>query len=257
MLPAVGDEIALSFSYAAGRPPFRIREVVAVRDMKTMMAIMNDSMDMVGDFYAAMGISMNLEYKTNISTYKNTTIDKIVITFPSSGDPGNPMGEMMKKMYGGELVYLLAHSAERFYVAMSADSEADIRALIDQNASVAATGETKAAIDLLQKTPYNDFMCSINVIKLMTGLGEMIKTIGQMSTEDNGKPQPMPDIFGGLNVPTQSSLAIGGQIADGQIGTRTILPKQHLMEIFALTMQIQQKMMRRQSPKPNCRPETQ
>jgi len=248
MLSAMGGEMAFSFSYAAGKPPFKFREVIAVSDMKTMMEIMNESMDMVGDFYAAMGIPMEFEYKANISSYKNTTIDKILITFPASGAPGNPMEDMMKKMYGSGLVYLLAHSGERFYVAMSTDNEADIKVLIDQNASAAATGETKAAIDLLQKTPYNDFVCSINVIKLMTGMGEMIKTIGQMSTGDNGKPQPMPNIFGGLNIPTQSSLAIGGQIADGQIGTRTILPKQHLMEIFALTMQIRQKTMRQQIP---------
>ncbi|MFC1739191.1 hypothetical protein ACFL1G_09095 [Planctomycetota bacterium] len=252
MLTAMGDEIAFSFSYAAGKPPFKLREVIAVKDMDAMKQLTKDFMEFTGDFYAAMGMPMDFEYETGMATYKNATIDKMVLTFPPSDDPNDPMQAVIEQMYGGDLVYTIAQSADTYYVAMGEDSEADIKALIDQDASASPTGETKAAIDLLQKTPYNEFVCSVNVIKLMTGLGGLMQNMGPMMQNcGDGEPTPMPDIFGGLNIPSQSSLAIGGQIADGQLGMRTVLPKQHLMEIFGAVMQIQQKMMPQQMPQPS------
>jgi hypothetical protein len=140
------------------------------------------------------------------------------------------MQAAIEQIYGGDLVYTIAQSADTYYIAMGEDNEGDIKALIDQNASASPTGETKAAIDLLQKTPYNEFVCSVNVVKLMTGLGGMMQNMGPMMQAGCGEdatPSPMPDIFGGLNVPSQSSLAIGGKVADGQSSVRLILPKQH------------------------------
>ena len=72
----------------------------------------------------------------------------------------------------------------------------------------------------------------------------------------DAEPTPMPDIFGELNIPSQSSLAIGGRIDDGQLGTRTVLPKQHLIEIFGAAMQIQQKMMPQPSQQSTPAPAT-
>jgi hypothetical protein len=244
MLTTMGDEIAFSFSYAAGKPPFKLREVIAVKDMDTMKQLTKESMELTGDFYAAMGMPMDFEYKTAVATYKNATIDKVVLTFPPSDDPNDPMQAAIEQMYGGDLVYTIAQSADTYYVAMGEDSEADINALIDQDASASPTGETKVAIDLLQKTPYNDFVCSVNIIKLMNGLGELMQTMAPMMQDcGDGEPTPMPDIFGGLNIPSQSSLAIGGWSDVGQLETRIVLPKQHLIEIFGAAMQIQQKMM--------------
>jgi len=254
MLPAMGDEIAFSFSYAAGKPPFKLREVIAVKDMDTMASLMNDYLDITDDFYAAIGMPMDFEYKTGVATYKNATIDKMVLTFPPSDDPNDPMQAAIEQIYGGDLVYTIAQSADTYYVAMGEDNEADIKALIDQDASASPTGETKAAIDLLLKTPYNDFVCSVNIIKLMTGLGGLMQNMGpmmQVGCGEDATPSPMPDIFGGLNIPSRSSLAIGGYTADGQSNMRVVLPKQHLMEIFGAGMQIQQKMMPQQIPQPS------
>jgi hypothetical protein len=243
MLTAMGDEVAFSFSYAAGKPPFRLREVFAVKDMDAMKRLTKDSIEFAADFYAAMGIPMYFEYETDVETYKNATIDKMVLVFPPSEEPNDPMQEAIEQMYGSELVYTVAHSADTYYVALGQDSEADIKALIDQDPSASPTGETKAAIDLLRQTPYNEFVCSVNVIKLITGLGSMMQTMAPIMQNCDAKPIPMPDIFGGLNIPSQSSLAIGGRIDDGQLETRIVLPKQHLIEIFGAAMQIQQKMM--------------
>ena len=259
MLTAMGDEIAFSFSYAAGKPPFKVREVLAVKDMGAMKQLTKESMELAGDFYAAMGMPMDFEYKTGVATYKNATLDKMILTFPPSDDPNDPMQAAIEQIYGGDLVYTIAQSADTYYIAMGEDNEGDIKALIDQNASASPTGETKAAIDLLQKTPYNEFVCSVNVVKLMTGLGGMMQNMGPMMQAGCGEdatPSPMPDIFGGLNVPSQSSLAIGGKVADGQSSVRLILPKQHLMEIFGAVMQIQQKMMPQPSQQSTPAPAT-
>ena len=246
MLPAMGNEVAFSFSYTAGKPPFKFHEVVAVKNKAAMKEAMKDTLETVREFYNTIGLPVDFDCQSDFLTYKNTTIDKIIITFPPSDDPNNPMQGMLEQVYGGELVYLFGLSDDRYYEAMGPDCEADIKALIDKNAGAAATGETQAAIEMLQKTPYNEFVCSVNVIKLMTGLGEMMQGMGGM----NPGGGPIPDIFGGLNVPSQSSLAIGGQTANGQIGMRTILPKQHLMEIVSAGMQIQKKMMPTMAPQP-------
>ncbi|MBN1457746.1 MAG: hypothetical protein JW912_07840 [Sedimentisphaerales bacterium] len=259
-LAATGDEVALSFSYAAGKPPFKVREVIAVKDMDAMKQYTNECIDLADDLYAAMGMPINFEYKTDVETYKNATIDKMVLTFPPSDDPNNPMQAAMQEIYGGDLVYGIAHSADRYYIALGEGSEADMKALIDQDASAALTGETKAAIDMMGKASYNDFVYSVNVVKLIAGMGEFMQSMGSMMQEMDGSDgASMPDIFSGLYVNSQSSIAIGGKIADGQIRTRTVLPKQHLMEIFNTVMQIamkQSQQMMQESIKQQKTPET-
>jgi hypothetical protein len=249
-LDAIGDEMAVSFSYTEGKPPFKILETMMVKDSNAMKSLTKDSMKLAGDFYQAIGLPMDIKYQSEVSTYKNATIDKMVINMSSvSDDPNNPLKEAMEQIYGQDMMCLIAHSENKYFEAMGPNCEADIKALIDRDASAAVTGETKAAIDLLQNTPYNEFVCSINVIKLITGFGEMMQGMGPMMEAQGGGPNPA-DIFGGLNVSSQSSLAIGGKAADGQAGIRTIVPKQHLMEIFGAVMQIQQKVMPQMTPQP-------
>ncbi|MDD5457972.1 MAG: hypothetical protein PHF37_01065 [Phycisphaerae bacterium] len=254
MLPAMGDEVAFSFSYAKGTPPFKFQEVIAIKDKTALEEATNEAIGLAEDFYAAMGIPMNVEYKPNIATYKNAAIGKMVLSVPLSDDPNDPTQAMMEKMYGGNLTYTTAISEDKFYVVMGPDSEVEIKALIDKDASAVPMGETKAAIDLLGNTSYNDFVCSVNIIKLMNGFIGLMQAMVPTLTDCDGNPLPMRmNIFADINNPTQSSLAIGGKIADGQIGTRIVLPKQHLMEIFGAVMQIQQKMMmqhQQQQPTP-------
>lgn len=240
-IPAMGNEAAFSFSYTKGKPPFKFYEVIAVKDSKTVKELMDEGMDMAGDFYAAMGMPMDIQYKPGVSTYKNVSIDQIVLAFPPSDEPNDPMQDMMDQLYGGNLTYSVAYSPTAFYMLMGPESETEMKQLIDRKPAAAATGEVKAAFDILQKTSYTDFLCSVNIIKMMTGLGDMMETLGQVSPE-NGQPLPS-DLFAGLDLPSESSLAIGGKCADGQAGIRLILPKQHLLEIMNAATQIQQKMM--------------
>jgi hypothetical protein len=216
--------------------------VIAVKDSKTIKELTGEGMDMAGDFYAALGMPMDFQYKSGVSTYKNVTFDQVVLTFPPSDDPNDPMQDIMDQLYGGSLTYTVGYSPDTFYVLMGPDSDAGIKQLIDRKPAAAATGEVKAAFDTLQKTPYTDFVCSVNIIKLMTGIGDMMQSMSDMQSPNDCQPFPA-DLFAGLDLPSESSLAIGGKCADGQAGMRLVLPKQHLLEIMNAVMQIQQKMM--------------
>jgi hypothetical protein len=77
------------------------------------------------------------------------------------------MQQEIEKMYGDGLKYYMAQTPDKFYMVMGPDSEQALKTLIDQPASAAASGDIKIAMDTLQNTPYNDFVCSINVIKLV------------------------------------------------------------------------------------------
>jgi len=46
-LPTMGDEIAFSFSYGKGNPPFMLREIFGIKDREGMQAMMQESMSMV------------------------------------------------------------------------------------------------------------------------------------------------------------------------------------------------------------------
>lgn len=239
-LAVTGDEAAFSFSYVAGKPPFQFTEVIAVDDMDAMTDLMDESWALAGDFYEEIGMPLTFE-STDVSSYNGATISKIIIALPTSDDPNDPMGMAMQQIYGGQLTYILAHDQERFYAAIGDDAEETVKQLIDRTASAPAAGEVKAAIDLLEKSGYSDFACSVNLIKLFGGLGDMMGSVEELM---GGAPCPMPmQIFSSLNnIPTQSSLAVGGKVDNGQLSLRIILPKQHLSEIMAIVMQLQQQM---------------
>jgi peroxiredoxin len=145
------------------------------------------------------------------------------------------MQEELEKMYGDSFKYYLAQSPDKFYVTMGQNSEDILKALIDRPTAAAPSGDIKIAMDALANTPYTDSVCSVNVIKLMKGFGEMMQTMG---TQTNTKP--VAAMFSGLkDVQTQSCLVMGGNISDGQAAMRLAIPKQHLVEIVGAVMQMQ------------------
>ena len=102
------------------------------------------------------------------------------------------------------------------------------------------------AMETLKGTSFNDFVCSVNIIKFMQGMGDMMETMGDQMGPDC-PPNPAFEMFKMLsNVQTQSCLVAGGKTADGTAAVRLALPKQHLIEIVSTVMQIQQKMMMQQ-----------
>jgi thiol-disulfide isomerase/thioredoxin len=255
MFDAMGDEVSVSYSYMAGTPPFKLQEVVEVKDSAAMKALMTESMDYANSLYKTMGIPAELKYEPAVSTYKGATIDTISISILASDDPNDTIQKEIETMYGSDgLKYYLAQTQDKFYLAMGPNSEETLKTLIDKPASAAApSGDIKIAMDALKDTPYNDFVCSVNVIKLMMGMGEMMESMG-----DQANMGPVAGMFSGLkDAQTQSCLVTGGKIADGQAALRLAIPKQHLIEIVGIAMQIQQQAMamQQQTPPPGMSPQ--
>ena len=238
-LEAMGDELSFSYSYTSGQPPFELQEVVAVKDSAAMKAMMAESMEYTNALYKGMGIPAALNYEPGALTYKNIPIDVVSISATGADDPNNAMQQGMNMMYGGQFKYYLAQTQDKFYITMGPGSEEKLKALMDQSTSAPAPEDIKIAMNALKGTGYNDFVCSINVIKLLQGMGEMMQT---MSSQPGMAPAAA--MFGGIkDVPTQSCLVLGGKVADGQAAMRLAIPKQHLIEIVAMGVQIQQQMM--------------
>jgi len=236
---AMGDEVAFSFSYAGMKPPFKLQEVIEVKDPAAMKTLMGEGVDYANDMYKAMGLPAELKYEPGTMTYKNAAIDTVSISMTGSDDPDDMMQKELEKMYGDGFKYYLAQSPDKFYMTMGKGSEDTLKALIDQPASAGApSGDIKIALDALQNTPYTDSVCSINVIKLMQGMGEMMQT---MMVDGQVNMGPAAALFSGFkDVPTQSCLVMGGSISDGQATMRLAVPKQHLVEIMAVVTQMQQ-----------------
>ncbi len=235
-MAATGKEAAFSFSYAGGKPPVKLREVVAVRDSAAMKALMNDSIECANLMYQAMGLPATLKYQPGVSTYKGTPIDTIAISIKTSDDPNDPAQAAIKQIYGDNLVYYTAQTQDKFFMTMGSGSQETLKAMLDQPALAATpTGDIKVAMDTLQNTPYTDFVCSVNVINLFKGMEEMLQSM----TLPGG--EKIPNVFAALkDIQSQSCLVLGGSVTDGQIGMRLSLPKQHLMDIVTATLKIQE-----------------
>ena len=248
MFAAMGDEVSVSYSYTAGTPPFKLQEVIEVKDSAAMKALMTESMDYANSLYKTMGIPAELKYEPGVSTYKGATIDTISISIIASDDPNDTMQKEIETMYGSDgFKYYLAQTPDKFYLAMGPNSEETLKMLIDEpTAAAVPSGDIKIAMDALKDTPYNDFVCSVNVIKLIKGMGQMMQSMGDQSNMGT-----IAGMFGGLkDVQTQSCLVTGGKIADGQAALRLAIPKQHLVEIVGIAMQIQQQAMAMQQQSP-------
>ncbi|MHC5137791.1 MAG: hypothetical protein ACYSN7_04475, partial [Planctomycetota bacterium] len=63
MFAAMGDEVSVSYSYTAGTPPFKLQEVIEVKDSAAMKALMTESMDYANSLYKTMGIPAELKYE--------------------------------------------------------------------------------------------------------------------------------------------------------------------------------------------------
>ena len=239
-LEAMGDEVSFSYSYASGQPPFLMQEVVTVDDSAAMKALMNDSLTMANDLYKSMGIPASLSYEPGVSDYKGVSIDAVKISVEETNDPDNPIQQQIEQMYGGGFMYHIAQTPNRMYIVLGPDSEEKLKSLIDQSTANPAPEDITTAMNALENTPYTDFVLSVNIIKLIQGVGGMIQTLGAEAPVEAGI---IGSLTQDLDIESQSTLVIGGDITNGQMAVRVALPKQHLIEIIATALQLQQKLM--------------
>jgi hypothetical protein len=235
---AMGDEVAMSFSYRAGMPPFEMKEVVQVKDPKTMLDIQKEITGLVTTMYAAMGMPMTFTYAPSVEKYNGTDIGLYQFKFTGK-DPNDETMKAIEMMYGKQgLQYPMAVTADKFLIAMGPDATTQIKAMIDAKQPGPAAGDIKTAFTLIPDNTKAEIVASINLLRLIKGASEM----GQQMVAQQG--MNMPNFWKGIDIGTTTScMATAVFIENGRVRCRTILPKEHLAQTAKVLMQVQQQQM--------------
>jgi hypothetical protein len=247
-MTAVGSEAAFSFGYGAGTLPFTMREVVEISDEKAFREMLQESTGLVTELYTAMGIPATFRLQQGKENYKGISIDQanIQFAFPEGTDP--QANAAMEALYGKDgLTYPFAVSKNRMLMTMGPAADAELKKLIDMQIAVPPMpSEMQTAMKLIPQSDSADMILSLNVIRLMKGMSEMMAEMAKKTSPEGTPVPPFAQMLEGIPMNTQSSMAVGTHIDQGRIQTRIALPKQHLMEITTVAMQIQQKVMMQQ-----------
>ena len=243
-MKAMGSEIAFSFGYNAGTPPFSMREVVAINDQKALQEMLQESSSMVSELYGEMGLPMTFHIEQGVETYKGFTLDTVSIRMDLSENSSEQEKIQLETLYGKEgLTYPLAISKDRLMLTMGPNTDENLKKLIDTSSSLPSMPvDMQSAMKIIPHADTADFVMSINVVRLIKGFAEMMAKAAPQGTPI----PPFGSLLEGIQMNAQSAMAVGAHIEKGQIRTTVALPKQELMEIMAVVMQIQQKVMLQQ-----------
>ncbi|HOM60172.1 MAG TPA: hypothetical protein PLP49_01860 [Anaerohalosphaeraceae bacterium] len=244
---AVGTEMAFSFGYQAGMPPFSVQEVVEVKDAAAVREVIRSSVDLVNVLYSKMTFPAVFRLQEKVSEYKGIPIDQVVIQFtPTDSFPAEEKA-VLDALYGQEgLKYPFAITEKAIFVAVGPQAEAELKKLLDLKDNLPPTPmEMQIAMKLIPQSQSADTIASLNVLRLVKGFGGMMATMQKGIDPDSPVP-PFASIAEQIPAASQSALAIGMHIDGGCVQSHVVLPKQHLMEIMSWFMQIQQKMMMEQ-----------
>lgn len=246
----MGSEAVVSFGYGSGQPPFTVTEVVAVEDAKAMRELFAESADLTNQFYEKMGLDAKFSFQTGVETYKDVQIDKAMVQFEMPEDATQEQKAAMEAMYGEKgLEYPFVITDKALFLAMGPNAMGELKSLIDQS-KAAGTQQAPADIQTAQKflanTETADMLMTLDLLELMKGMAGMMQTMQQAAPE---QPQGMPNfaaMFEGIPMDSQSAMALALRAEEGKLKFQYALPKQHLMEITNVFMQIQQKIMMQQ-----------
>jgi len=231
-MAAVGGTVAGSFSVdTTSKPPFTVRYVVGLKDPQALYRVMEESTKLfsagaLADLYKDMGLKMSFEVQRKAETYKDVAIDAIKMDFVAT-DPNSQEAQMITAMYGQGMNGRVAVVNNLLLYAFAGDPGPAIRELIDQvkaggSAAQIAT-EVDAATKLIPGAEKADFFTTFNLLRAV-----------QMATTMAPMPIQMPA------VQSQSSVAIAGNADGGKLSIELAVPKQHVMEIMATFMKMQQ-----------------
>jgi len=245
-----GSEVAFSFGYQGGMPPFFMREVIEINDAKAARELMRESTGLVNEMYGRMGLTAEMQIAEGAQTYKGTPIDKATIRFSPAEEASEQEKAMVEAMYGKDgLTYPFAITEKALFVTMgtTTGAEADLKKMLDsRSAASAMPADMQTALKVIPQAQSADFVLSLNVLKLMKGMSEMMAYMATSAAAQGAPIPPFAQLLEGIALNTQSAMAIGTHIDGGRARTHIALPKQHLMEIAAVAMQIQQKAMMQQ-----------
>ncbi len=235
---ALGGSIAGSFSVdAKSKPPFQVKYAAELKDAAKFYQVMDGASKMmsegpIADFYEKMGMKMSFDLKRKAETYKGVSVDEIKFTMEPT-DANAPEMQMVTAMYGGGLNIRLATVDNLLLYAFAQDSASMVHELIDQakaGGPKQVPSEVQAAMQLIPGADKADFFVSCNVLRMAQMMNAMT-------------PMQIPP-----SMPTQGNLAVAGNVGDGKMTVNVAVPKQHVMEVMGLVMQMQMQQMQQKQP---------
>jgi hypothetical protein len=239
MMDAMGGPVVFSMSAEPkAKPPFAMKYVMAVKDAKKFRDNMEKITELMtagglASFYKQMGMDMSFEVTRESDTYKGVAIDSIKFGIKAT-DSQSAEGQMIANMYGEGFDGRLALLDGVCVQAVGGDADKAIRALIDQ---VKASGpkqvpsEVQNAMQLIPGAEKADFFATYNYLRLLQMVTAMM-------------PMPIPT----TPMPTQSNVAMAGTVGDNSLKVEVAVPKQHVLEVMTVFMQMQQQKMQGQGP---------
>jgi len=229
---ALGGTLAGSFSIdTTSKPPFTVRYVVGLKDAQAYNRVLEASAELfrdgaIADLYKGMGLKMSFELQRKAETYKDVAIDAIKMSFAAT-DPNSQQAQMITAMYGPGMNARVAVVNNLLVYAFAGNPSPVIRELIDQvkagGSTTQVATEVDAATKLIPGAEKADFFTTLNLLRAF-----------QMATTMMPMPIQMPA------VQSQSSVAIAGNADGGKLSIELAVPKQHVMEIMATFMKMQQ-----------------
>ena len=234
-----GDEMAVSFSLASGKPPFSFVEVVAVTDGPAYRKMMAETWAMVNDMYKGMGLPATFTYKEGIDNYAGYAIDsaKLIFDFPED----DPAKAAIDTMYGDGLEYKMVVTDKAIVMALGPDATAQLKAMIDKLKAgpSAPKGDLKVAFDTIPNAKNAAMVGSYNHMRIFETLPTMLKSLPIPPAQ----AMMMEGMFSDLDISSISCVAFASDSRNGKLTTHVALPKEHLAEIMGVVMQIQAKAM--------------
>ena len=236
---AVGGAAAMAFSGdPKSKPPFRLRRIVTIRDKQKLNQVLDEFTKLMNegtltDFGRKFGVKIQFNLQRNAETYQGASIDagRVLI---QPVDANSPQGQIIKNIYGAGLNWRMALVNDLLLTVVAADPEGEIHALIDQAKSGAGgpmPSEVQAALQLVPEAKSANFFGTYNEVRAI----EMIRPF---------LPMPMPP----AQVATKSDIAFAGTVGNGRLLIDIALPKQHVLEVMELFLQVQQRMQPQQKP---------
>jgi hypothetical protein len=231
-MQSIGNMIMMSLKTEAGnKPPFGVKYLVELKDPTQFQTSQDKVWEMMGkgamaDMYKQMGLAIEASTQKNTAQYKDVSIDSAMLKFKAV-DANSPEAQMIASMYGEGFVYKIAYADKYYAMVMGGDTDTEIKQLIDQIKAgpKEPSGEVSAAMGLLPDAKTADIFGTLNMIRLMN--------MGMSFA-------PMPISIPFDQIPTKTNIAFAAKAADGKLTADIAIPKEHLMEIMAIAMVMQQ-----------------
>lgn len=240
---SMGSEFALSFSIAPGMPPITIKEIIQIKSPDNFMEMIGTSMDFVNGMYKSMNLPLTLSVAPDSILYKQTQIYTLNFDMQLPPNATEEEKTVFEAMWMDEINCKFAPTTDLMLVTMGPDADQEIRDLIDQalsSKSPAPSGNIKIALDTIANSADTDMIATVNIVRYLSGMGKMMTSMPVPAAQMAGQ------MLSQINMPTKSCLCLAGNIENGTANLQVVLPKQHLLELTALAMQMQKSMQPQQ-----------